>query len=138
MITLRYLTRGQLQSKIKILHLNIRSYFKNQSSFWNFLSNFDCKFHIIAFTETWTNPENEDELTYPGYNAFTKSRSHGRGGGVALLVDDSLGAKIMDLNLSDVGLIESVFVQVSTASDPPIVIGSLYRPHNTDLSNFSK
>jgi exonuclease III len=131
-------SRGQLQSKLKILHLNIRSYFKNQSSFWNFLSNFDSKFHIIAFTETWTNPENEDQLTYPGYNTFTKSRTHGRGGGVALLVDDSLEAKIIDLNLNDEGLIESIFVQVSTASDPPIVIGSLYRPPNTDLTNLNK
>ena len=80
---------GLLQSKIKILNLNIRSYFKNQSNFWNFLKDINHKFRIIALTETFTKLDNQDQLIYPGYNSFIKSRSNGIQGGVALLVDDS-------------------------------------------------
>jgi len=128
---------NQLQSKIKILHLNVRSYSKNQSDLWTFLKGIEHKFHIIALTETWTNPDNEDQLAHPGYNAFIRSRTTGRGGGVALLVDDSFQAKIIDINTSTNSSFESIFVQVSTTQDHSLLIGSIYRPPNTDPVKFN-
>jgi exonuclease III len=127
----------QFHSNLKILNLNIRSYFKNQSSLWNYLSNIKHKFHIIVLTETWTNQATEDQLIYPGYTTFIKSRRQGKGGGVAVLVDDSLQAKIIDIVPCDESSMELITVQINSPLDPPMVIASIYRPPNTNINDFN-
>jgi len=77
-----------LQDNLKIIHLNIRSYNKNNSEFWNYINSLEAHFGIIALTETWTTLATEDGLNCPGYNTFTKSRTTGKGGGLALLIDN--------------------------------------------------
>ena len=74
------ITEYNLQSNIKILHVNIRSYSKNQDVLWSYLDNLMPKFHIIAITEIWSNLENADLLNHYGYKTYVKPRIDGRGG----------------------------------------------------------
>src|SRR6218665_738333 len=111
---------GNYQTNLKILHLNIRSYFKNQTSLWTHLDNIKHKFHIIALTETWTTEDNEDHLIYPGYNTYFKSRAQGIHGGVALLIDNTFQVTIIDAIACPTSPIESIFVNVSTPCGKPL------------------
>ena len=127
---------NNLHSNIKILHVNTRSYFKNQDFLWSYLDNIKPKFHIIAITETWTNLNNEDLLNHRGYKTYVKSRPEGRGGGVALLVDNSLQSEIHDMAFNDIDSFEGIFVQITIPGSKPVLIGSLYRPPDTNPDIF--
>jgi hypothetical protein len=55
----------------------------------------DERLDIVAITESWMGPEGHDLITEgnlcpPGYKLILSSRTHGRGGGVALLVKSSI------------------------------------------------
>jgi exonuclease III len=128
---------SNLQDNIKILHLNICSYNRNHNNLWTYIKNIKSKFHIIALTETWSTFDNEDQIIYPGYITFAKSRTTDRGGGVALLVDESLQAQIISINGTFNSLLEYLFVNISLPNSSNIMIGSLYRPPNSDVTNFN-
>jgi len=128
--------RDNLQLNIKILHVNIRSYSKNHASLWQYLDNLESKFHIIAFTETWTTPNTEDQLFHPGYKTYAKSRLTGQGGGVAIFVNESIQSNLFDQLPNNLCSFESIFVQITNPSSKPILIGSLYRPPDGDLDLF--
>ena len=128
------ITTGSLQSAVKILHVNIRSYSKNYSSLWNYLLNIKHKFHIIALTETWTSPDDEYLLAYPGYNTFTKSRHPAMGGGgVALLVDDTFQTEVIEIEANANSPIESLFITTTPPMGKPLIIGSIYRPPKSNM-----
>src|SRR5688572_14924139 len=94
-----------------------------------YIKNIKSKFHtIIALTETLSTFDNEDQIIYPGYITFAKSRTSGRGGGVALLVDRSLQIQIININGTFNSLLEYLFVNISLPNSSNIMIGSLYRP----------
>ena len=51
-----------------ILHANIRSASRNFSDLLAFLSLLDCKFSVIALTETWLNNRNHDLFPMSDYS----------------------------------------------------------------------
>jgi exonuclease III len=60
----------------------------------------DGKLDIVAITETWLGSAGHDQITEgdlcpPGYKLLLSSRSHGRGGGVALLIKSSIRHKMV-------------------------------------------
>ena len=55
-------------SKLKLLHLNIRSIKKNFSDLCVMLQNFSTTFDVIALTETWLNNCLDFEIS--GYKKF--------------------------------------------------------------------
>lgn len=128
--------KNNLQNNIKILHINIRSYSKNQAGLWTYIDNLNSKFHIIALTEIWTNPNNEDLLYRPGYKTFTKSRLNRDGGGVALLVDESFQSELFTSAPDVITAFEWVSVLITPPSSKPFLVGSVYRPPDSDLIKF--
>src|ERR1700733_12446075 len=130
--------RDNLQHNIKILNLNIRSYSKNSNLLWQYLDNLEAKFHVITLTETWTTEDNEDLLNYPGYKTFAKSRIGGKdgGGGVAVLVNESLQCKLCDQLPINMSSFEAIFIHITGPNSGPLLIGSLYRPPDGNLELF--
>src|SRR5688572_25860204 len=101
---------NSLNENLKLLHLNIRSFNKNGAALLEFLETCKTKFDIIALTETWSTPATEDQIYCPGYNVICRSRPQGIGGGIAILIKDTLRFELENnLPDSNTDLMESVF-----------------------------
>ena len=89
---------------------------------------------IIALCETWLT---KDSLTpnIPGYDFIQKCRENKRGGGVASLISNRIRYKTLpDIHYEDT-CIECCFVEIKL-NTRRIIIGSCYRPPNTDPRQF--
>ena len=53
---------------LSMIHLNIKSVTSKLSNFLAYLDNLDETFSIIALSETWLTPVNQDCYSIPGYN----------------------------------------------------------------------
>lgn len=79
--------------------------------------------HVAVLTETWLNEEIcDNDIFPPSYTVFRKDRQ-ARGGGVAILVKDSVQAVLLD----DVVGIESLRVKISIWGQS-FMLYALYRP----------
>ena len=115
-------------SHLKILSTNARSLVPKITEL-RIVAN-STKPDIIAVTETWLTESVPDAvLSFPGYNTVVRtdrpSCQQKRGGGVCLLIADSLQVRQRrDLQVWP----ESVWIELTSQSDRPTVIGCVYRP----------
>ena len=80
------ISKSKLAKRLSMNHCNIRSASKNSNDFSNYLDALNCKFDIIALSETWLSDNNSDIVGFPNYDQVHKFREHKRGGGVSLLM----------------------------------------------------
>ena len=93
-------------------------------------------FSVIAVSETWGNVNNEMFLNIPGYNRTLVNRKTGTGG-VALFILNNLHFDVCaDLNAFANDNFECVFVKLSSSTFKTKVLGSVYRPPNSNLDLF--
>ena len=86
-------------------------------------------FSVLAITETWIKENDANELNFDGYNFINNPRTSKAGGGVALYVDQRFTYKILtEFNVSDVNVLESLFVEITIPRMKNIIIGVIYRP----------
>ena len=77
-------------------------------------------------------------VNIPGYNHIYKHRCDQKGGGVSILLKTGIPYKRRkDLDIFQEGKTESVFVEIASKAGKAIVLGSLYRPPNTDITQFN-
>ena len=77
-------------------------------------------------------------VNIPGYTHIGNYRTDCKGGGVLILLKNGIPYKRrVDLDIFIEGKTESVFVETISKCGRPIIIGSMYRPPNTDLEPFS-
>ena len=123
-------------SHLKILSTNARSLVPKITELRTVANS--TKPDIIAVTETWLTESVPDAvLSFPGYNTVVRtdrpSCQQKRGGGVCLLIADSLQVRQRsDLQVWP----ESVWIELTSQSDRPTVIGCVYRPPSSDLPTF--
>lgn len=96
------------------------------------------KFHLMALTETWLNPEFPTSLLdIPGYN-FIRSDRLTRGGGIGIYVSNVLEFAIVDLsyieNVNNIQ-IEHVWLGLRYKANK-ILIGVIYRPPAVPYSDL--
>ena len=73
-----------------------------------------------------------------GYTHIGNCRSEKKGGGVSILLKDGITYKRRtDLDIFQERETESVFVEILSKNGKKIIIGSMYRPPNTNISQFS-
>ena len=93
------------------------------------MTNIHNKFSVLAITETWIKENDANELNFDGYNFTNNPRTSKAGGGVALYVDQRFTYKILtEFNVSDVNVLESLFVEITIPRMKNIIIGVIYRP----------
>ena len=91
---------------------------------------------ITALCETWLTKESPTP-NIPGYDFVHKCRLHKCGGGVALLISNSIRYKTLpDLKYEN-DTIESCFAEIKL-NTRHIIVGSCYRLPNTDCKEFVK
>ena len=76
-------------------------------------------------------------LNIPGYNRILVNRKTGTGGGVALFILNNLNFDVCaDLNAFANDNFECVFVKLSSSTFKTKILGSIYRPPNSNLDLF--
>ena len=127
-----------LVENFSTIFLNIRSAMANLDSFHDYLQTLSVNFSVIALAETWLNNDNEHLCTLPDYTYHGIIREGRGGGGVALLLHNSLRFKPRpEMTFTDES-IEIVFVEVVYIPNQIIrpLIGVIYRPPNTNVDAF--
>ena len=86
---------------------------------------------ICLLSETWLTDQSQSMVDIPGYQLICKNRENRKGGGVGVLVSKHLKVRertdLTDATIST----ENCFVEVMSKNGN-IIVGSLYRPPNTD------
>lgn len=126
-----------------VFHLNIRSAPANMGALSAFLSTLDFTFSIVGLTETWLNELNTSAYSLPGYSSIGVHRENRRGGGVMLLLSDTIAFKRrtdFDLMTDHCECIFAEILDMKAFSVPhhtsKAIIGCLYRPPNSDFDQF--
>ena len=135
------LEKGITNSKFGIIHFNIRSMPRNFDVAEILLFNLNYDFSVIALTETWLTPNNYDCYGLHGYCMESKHRYTKSGGGVALLIKESLRYNVRH-DLSETSdQLESLFIEISqpeVVGSGYIIIGVIYRPPGGNLDCFNE
>ena len=121
------------------MHLNTRSLLGNFDKFRILLANLQKSLpvRVIGVSKTWLNDLTSDQVNISGYNFVSNHRNSKTGGGTGLYMQDSLKYKLRpECTFSDPDIIESVFVEIDIPHGKNIVVGSIYRPPNQNMSLF--
>ena len=137
-----YIDHDQLQemkpckSSLIILQLNCRGIKSKSDKIEELLAHLKQP-DIVILSETWLQEGEEIYVDIKGYNYEGISREHKMGGGVGILVKDRLIYKTRpDLNKNcQHNSYEHFFIELK-GSSYNVIIGSLYRPPNTDIDKF--
>ena len=77
-------------------------------------------------------------VNVPGYTHVGNYRPTKKGGGVSILLNNNTSFKRhKDLDIFEEGLTESVFIEMMAKNGKRLVVGSMYKPPNSDPSTFS-
>ena len=124
-----------------VLQLNIRSILAHQHELkqvLHTLENRNSKIDILLLCETFLSKKTENMVRIPGYTYIGKCRQIRKGGGVGILIRDGIPYKRRkDLDVFVEGETESVFVEVLSKNGIKMIVGSMYRPPNTNITQFS-
>lgn len=150
----KYYEVEEFQVKVKditnsfsTLSLNVRSLTGKLSEFKELISELNHEsfnFSIIAIQEVWNIPDHlNTEL--PGYKPpvfklrSSKNRNKNNiGGGVGLWISDKHEFEILkDISIFEEKIFESVFVKVKTGKKDFKIIGNVYRPPGSNLTQFN-
>ena len=109
------LIQRNIDNNCSVLHVNAKSLYKNLDYLQVYLRTFNHNFSVIAISETWANNDSMSLLNIPGYNSTFKSRTSGRGDGVALFVRNCFKFTVCDdLSALNNDYFESILLHLLT------------------------
>ena len=124
-----------------ILQLNIRSLLAHQHELKQLLQDLGKKnssMDVVLLCETFLTKKTIGMVNVAGYTHVGNYRNTKKGGGVSILIKDGISyRRRQDLDVFQEGETESVFIEILSKSGKTIIIGSMYRPPNTDITQFS-
>ena len=124
-------------SAFNLMHVNCRSLKKNFGPLNDLLSHLTHPLCAIAVTETWLTEALQDVFVIPGYKFVSSPRINKSGGGVGLFLKNDLDY-IVRIDLSKMTpFIECLFVEIRRIGSKSLLIGSVYRPPNSDVHLFN-
>ena len=121
---------------LSIFHVNIRSLNASGDILSGFLSTLNRKFQVICLTETFVKDTEASFLQFNDYNIIHSTRTGRRAGGAALLIQKSFEFEVIREATVNLPFIESVFVKIKQTNCNPVIVASVYRPPNSNFSNF--
>ena len=126
---------------LAVLQLNIRSLIANQHELillLNSLTKLNTRIDAVLLCETFLMKNTTNMVNIPGYTHVFNHQKNCKGGGVSILLKDGIPFKQRpDLEIFEEGEIESVFIETISKCGKTIIIGSMYRPPNTDVIKYS-
>ena len=129
----------QVDSFFHVMHINIRSYIKNETKLKMMLDQYlqdNLVFDVILICESFITLQNLCLVNLPGYQCYNKNRETRQGGGIMIFVRDGLRTtEILSTPFNDVT--ESLFVNITFGSKS-LCVGEIYRVPNSNLGQFEK
>ena len=122
---------------INLMHINCRSLRRNFDSVKLLLQSISSPLTAVCVTETWLSDSLCDIYFLPGYFFISKHRTGKIGGGVGMYLSDNLEYVIRDDLSLMLPEIECLVIEIIQTDKPNLLIGSIYRPPNTDLVQFN-
>jgi Skp family chaperone for outer membrane proteins len=122
--------------QLSMYHCNIRSANKNANDLSIHMRTLNHEFDIIALTETWLNQNNTEINGFPHYNHEYNFRKSKKGGGVSILLKDSIQYKVLNDVSFSTDIFESLFIEINMRQKN-VVVGCIYRPPNSDIVTFN-
>ena len=124
-------------SDLVCVQWNTRGLIGKQADLSNFL--FDCmgkrKVDVLILSETWVSKSSENRVKIPGYH-FVGTHRHGKkGGGVGFLVSEELKYIVREDLLCTMDYFENCTIEIISPKRN-LLLGSVYRPPNTNDKNF--
>ena len=93
--------------------------------------------HAVMLVETWLNKTTAKRVKIPGFNMFCSHRNNKKGGGVGILITQSLDCRVRDDLSINVPDFENLTVEIKTQHDS-IFLTTIYRPPNSKEKQFLK
>lgn len=130
-----------MKNSFSLIHFNIRSAPRNLDKVEKLFSTLEMDFTVVALSETWLNCNNYHCHSLPGYNMESNFRSDRIGGGVSLLVKESVDYVLReDLSVFQSNF-ESLFIEIGQEQGllkaKGIIIGVIYRPPGMNVDDFT-
>ena len=116
-----------LESKLNILHLNIRSCNSNLDEFLAFLDTVKMKFSIVVLSETWIK-DSSNHINIPGFVSYHSIRQgNRRGGGVSIFIDKDIDSAELPNFFVNNEAFDSAGIKATIGKEIINIIG-VYRP----------
>ena len=126
------------KNDLSILQLNIRGLINKQIELSKILNTSNKKkIDVVILSETWLNNTSIAKVTIPGYDFVGEHRINKKGGGVGILINSELKYKVRDDLKITSEIFENCSIEIKT-NTANIIIGSIYRPPNTNQKEFLK
>ncbi len=126
-------------NNFSLMHVNIRSLYKNVDQLKSCLSQLNKNISVIGLSETWLKDTScKNYLDIPGFNLETNKRNERVGGGVALYIVSNLCYTHRPDLKSNYKSLESIFVEIiPSGKQKNIIVGVIYKPPNVNLNDFA-
>ena len=125
-----------------IMQLNIRSLLSHQQDLCQLIRSTERKnsrIDIVLLCKTFLGKNTQQMVKIPGFTHVSNYRKNKKGGGVTILIQEGISyRRRTDLDVFDEGLTESIFIEVRSKNGKQIIFGSLYKPPNVDINQFSE
>ena len=122
-------------SSLNVIHLNVRSLRSKCDELLCTIQSTGVNFSVIVLSETWLRTENE-LMDIPGYYAFHSIRQNRLGGGVSILVSNSLSAELVPSLTLNNNIFETCGIRLSHKKKAYYIVG-VYRPPGLSIDNFN-
>ena len=129
---------GPQSEDLTVVQLNIRGISLKVSHLKHMIEHsfVNCEPDIVLFSETWLTDQSPT-LSLPGYVFIHKPRKLKKGGGVELLIKQNIRYRTIEKIKFVSTAFESLFVELELLNGDKIVVGSIYRPPNTNASLYN-
>ena len=142
----KYYTDDQFNENVNtsgsfnVIHLNARSIKANFENVKTFLDVLNCKFDVIAVSETWLCESDElEDYSIKNYNCVQMNRKGSRGGGVMIYIADHLQFNIVEnMSFCIDGMAEIITVEINLHKCKNITVSCIYRKPGSDLEIFNE
>ena len=124
-----------------VMHLNIRSVLCHQQELCQLIRSTEKKnsrIDVILLCETFLSSKTKSMVNIPGFSHICNYHKSKKGGGVSILLREGIPYKHRsDLDIFEEGLTESVFVEIRRKNGKQIIVGSMYKPPNVNIDQYS-
>ena len=120
-------------------HLNINSLNLHLDNLELFLESLNFHFNVIGLSETRILTSSPSSPMIPGYQSYVTPTEANHGGTLLFISNNFKSHRRTDLEsiMYSPKLLESTFAEIQLKNKPNIVVGSIYRHHALDSSDFT-
>ena len=125
-----------VSDELNIIPLNIRGLIGKQQNLIQETTTNNRNKKVYILCDTWLTEHNHGMINIPNYLYIGKHRRNKRGGGVGILIHNSLTFKERpDITIPTTSDLETMFVDIKT-NRGNLIVGSMYRPPHTNEKQF--